>query len=111
MKLKEILKKSALEFLPVILMIALIPIIKNDYYLLLSYIIIILISFKIKYEKNESYIFISSLILMIFFEWLFVSTGVEIFLRTSLLGIMPIWLPFLWAYGWVAGKRFVLFIK
>ena len=42
---------------------------------------------------------------MIASEYLFISTGVEKFERNSLLGLMPLWLPFLWAYGFVAIKR------
>lgn len=43
--------------------------------------------------------------IMFAFECLFISTGVEVFRRDSLFGIMPLWLPFLWAYGFVAIKR------
>jgi len=85
-------------------MIGLIPLIKNDYLLTLSYIIIILISFKIKYVKNEYEIFIAGFILMSIFEFIFISTGVETFIRNSLFG-MPLWLPFLWGYGFVAIRR------
>jgi len=52
-------------------------------------------------------IFLFGFITMIVFEYLFVSTGVESFVRNSLLGIMPLWLPFLWGYGFVAIKRSV----
>jgi len=30
---------------------------------------------------------------------------VETFVRNSLFGLMPLWLPFLWGYGFVAIKR------
>ena len=110
MKLNEILIKSFLEIIPIILMIVLIAIIKNDYLLLLIYIILIIILFKIKYEKNEIYILVITAILLTFFEYIFVSTGVEIFLRKTLLNVMPIWLPVLWGYSLVAGKRVILYI-
>ena len=42
---------------------------------------------------------------MIIAEYFFVSTGAETFLRKSLFGIMPLWLPFIWAYAFVAMKR------
>jgi hypothetical protein len=42
---------------------------------------------------------------MIVSEYLFIKTGVETFNRTTLFGLMPLWLPFLWAYGFVAIKR------
>jgi len=85
-------------------MIGLIPLVKNDYLLSLLYIAVILISFKIKYVKNEYKIFIAGFILMIIFEFIFISTGVETFIRNSLFG-MPLWLPFLWGYGFVAIRR------
>lgn len=46
-------------------------------------------------------------VVITFFEYIFVSTGVETFVRNSLFGIIPLWLPFLWAYGFVAIKRSV----
>lgn len=42
---------------------------------------------------------------MLIFESIFILTGVEVFQRNSLFGIMPLWLPFLWAYGFIAIKR------
>lgn len=42
---------------------------------------------------------------MLISEYFFISTGVEIFLRHSLFGIMPVWLPVLWAYGFVVISR------
>jgi hypothetical protein len=43
--------------------------------------------------------------IMIVAEYFFVMTGVETFRRNTLFGLMPLWLPFLWAYGYVAIKR------
>lgn len=107
MKANEIIKQSILEFLPILIMMALIPLVKNDWLLVAIYAILILTLFLIKLEKNELAIFISAAILMTFFEFIFVSTGVETFSRDSLFGIMPAWLPLLWGYGWVSGKRFI----
>lgn len=101
MKIKNIF----FEMIPILVMIGLIPLIKNDYLLSLFYIIVILISFKIKYVKNECRIFTAGFVLMIIFEFIFISTGVEIFFRNSLLNVMPLWLPFLWGYGFVAIRR------
>ncbi len=42
---------------------------------------------------------------MIISEYLFIKTGVETFTRNSLFGLMPLWLPFLWAYAFVVIKR------
>jgi len=94
--------------IPIIIMILLIPLIKNDYILSLLYIIIISISLFIKYEKNEYLIFIVGFILMIIFESIFISTNVEVFNRNTLFGIMPLWLPLLWAYSFIAIKRGVI---
>jgi hypothetical protein len=48
---------------------------------------------------------------MTFFECIFILTGVETFIRNSLFGIMPLWLPFLWAYGFVVIKRAIAIIE
>lgn len=93
--------------LPVLLMIALIPLIKNDYILAAAAITIIVISFLIRYEEKEYVTLIFGFIIMLFFETIFISTGVETFNRNSLFNIMPIWLPIFWAYGFVAIKRIV----
>lgn len=91
--------------IPVLIMIALIPFIANDYWLTGIYILIIILSFIIKRLSNEFLIFTLGFVIMIIVEYLFVSTGVETFERHSLFGIMPLWLPFLWGYGYVVIKR------
>lgn len=88
-------------------MIGLIPVVANDYWLTLAYIVIIFVSLRIKYHKRETLIFVSGFIVMIISEYIFISTGVEKFIRNSLFGIMPLWLPFLWGYGFIAIKRAV----
>lgn len=92
------------EMVPVLLMISLIPILLNDYVLSSAYTIIIIFSLLIKREKYDKRIFLVGFILMTFFEFVFINTGVEIFLRNSFFG-MPLWLPILWGYGFVAIKR------
>jgi len=94
-----------LNAIPILLMILLIIFVKNDYILTGIYILIIIVSFAVKYEKKEYLFFIFGFIIMIISEYLFVSTGVETFVRNSLFGLMPLWLPFLWAYAFVAIKR------
>lgn len=86
-------------------MIGLIPIIENDYVLTVFYVLIIFLSFKIKKEKGDMFIFLFGFCAMILSEMVFISTGVETFVRNTLFGLMPIWLPFLWGYGFVAIKR------
>ena len=99
--------KIFLNCIPILAMVAMIPLIKNDYLLALAYLIVILTSFFIKIEKNEIKILVLGFLLMMFFEYAFIFTGVESFNRNSLFGVMPIWLPVLWAYGFVAIGRAV----
>ncbi|QQS60102.1 hypothetical protein IPN41_03160 [Candidatus Falkowbacteria bacterium] len=92
-------------------MIALLVIIPNDYWLTAIYLVIISIAFVIKLLPNELLIFILGFIIMFGIEYIFVSTGVETFVRNSLFGVMPLWLPFLWGYGYVAIKRTVIILN
>jgi hypothetical protein len=94
-----------LNTIPILLMIGMIPVVTNDYLLAFLYVVIIAIAFVFKKEKNEMLVFVFGFLFMIASEYLFVSTGVETFTRNSLFGLMPIWLPFLWGYGFVAIKR------
>ncbi len=99
------INKVLLNILPVLVMIGLIPLIQNDYLVTLLYIVLIILSFKIQKTKNDFLVFWVGLIGMTLSEYIFISTGVETFTRNSLFGLMPLWLPFLWAYGFVAIKR------
>lgn len=92
-------------------MIGLIPIVQNDYFLAFCYALIIAISLFIKKEKNDFVFLAFGFIGMIIFESFFISTGVETFIRNSLFGLMPLWLPFLWAYAFVAMKRSIKIIE
>lgn len=96
-----------LNALPIFAMMALIPFVRNDYILTLIFTIIIVISFVVRIEKKEIAIFFFGFLVMIFSETMFVSTGVETFVRNSLFGLMPLWLPFLWGYSFVAMKRVI----
>lgn len=106
-------KKSEiiLNTIPILIMIGLIPVILNDYYLSLIYVGIIAISFLFKKEKNDIKIFIFGFFAMIISEIIFTSTGVEIFIRNSLFGLMPIWLPLLWGYSFVVMKRVIKILE
>ncbi len=87
-------------------MIGLIPFVKNDYILTFIYILIIFTSLKISTYTKTDILFLSvGFVVMIFFEYIFINTGVETFTRNSLFGCMPLWLPFLWSYGFVAIKK------
>ena len=104
------MKKVASIFvnaLPILLMVALIPFVTNDYFLALIYALIIFVSLAAKKTRNDFLVLVFGFFIMIVFEYLFVSTGVEVFERNSLFGFMPLWLPLLWGYGFVAIKRAV----
>ncbi len=88
-------------------MIALIPTIKDDYILTIVYLIVIVVSLFIKIGKNDLTVLVFGFLIMIVSEYFFISTGVEIFYRHTLFNLMPLWLPFLWSYGFVAIKRSV----
>ncbi|HTY39501.1 MAG TPA: hypothetical protein VMC43_00180 [Candidatus Paceibacterota bacterium] len=96
-----------LNALPVLVMIALIPFVKDDYMLAALDIIVIAVAFAIRTTKHDFTVLAFGFFAMIASEYLFVSTGVETFKRRTIFGLMPLWLPFLWAYGFVAIKRAV----
>jgi len=104
------MNKASIVFfnaIPIVLMIILIPLIQNDYFLSIAYAIIIIASFFMHYEKKDTFVFIFGFFAMGISELFFVSTGVETFVRNSLFGIMPLWLPIIWAYAFVAMKRVI----
>ncbi len=105
------MKRIFFNAIPLVIMIGLIPFIVNDYFLTCVYILIIVIAFSIKKEPNDLKIFIFGFLVMIVSETFFISSGVEIFVRNSLFGIMPLWLPFLWAYGFVVIKKSISILE
>jgi hypothetical protein len=110
MKVKDKIIQILFNAIPIILMIALISVIKNDYILTGTYTLIIIIAFVIKYEKRDYLFFIFGFLIMIISEYSFVSTGVETFIRNSFFGFMPLWLPVMWAYAFVAMKRAIVIL-
>ena len=94
-----------LNAIPVLLMIGLIPFVLDDGTLAAVYCAIIVIAFCVERTRHDWPVFIFGFFAMMLFEFFFVNTGAERFNRNSLFGVMPIWLPFLWAYGFVAIGR------
>ncbi|MBL7022379.1 hypothetical protein ISR92_03625 [Patescibacteria group bacterium] len=94
-----------LYFILIAAMVLLIPIFRNDYILSAVYIFITAIFFILNYKKNDILFFLFGLIAMTASEYIFISTGVEKFERISLFGIMPLWLPILWAFSFVIMRR------
>lgn len=91
--------------IPIILMIGLIPVVRNEYALTLIYAACIVALLNIRPERNDWLALIFGLLGITTAEWLFVSTGVETFTQHTLFGSMPLWLPFLWAYAFITIKR------
>ncbi len=86
-------------------MIALIPLVSNDYALAFLYVGVIVVALAVKRNPHDVLVFVFGFFIMIPFECLFVATGVETFTRQTLFGLLPLWLPLLWGYGFVAMKR------
>ena len=108
------LKKSKnifLNLIPIIIMIGLIPLVANDYTLTGIYCLIIAIFLFIKKEKKDVLFFIFGFVSLTISEFFFVSTGVETFVRDSLLGIIPVWLPFLWGTAFIAIRRTIKILE
>lgn len=106
---KKILKILR-EVIPILIMIGLIPLVGNDYLLTFFYLVIIVIALFIKWNKRDLLFMSVGFVAMIISESIFVSTGVETFVRDSLFGLMPLWLPFLWAYVFVVMRRSIKII-
>ena len=92
---------------PVYFMIALIPFIKNDFMLTGIYLVIIAVS-AIRFDRKDLLFLVFGFFMLVCAEYFFLLTGVEVFERRTLFGVMPLWLPFLWAYIFVAMKRSLL---
>ena len=93
------------QTIPIIIMIGLIPFISSDLVLTGLYVAIIICALIIKREQGDFTMLLLGFLVMIVCEYFFVTTGVETFTRNSLFNTMPLWLPFLWAYGFVVMKR------
>ncbi|MDO8562148.1 MAG: hypothetical protein Q7S05_05015 [bacterium] len=100
-----------LNVIPIVLMIALIPLVQNDFLLSLAYIGIIAVSFLVKYDRNDIIFLIFGFIILSISEYFFISTGVEVFERRTLFGVMPMWLPILWGYAFVAMRRGIMILE
>lgn len=91
--------------LTLVVMIAAIPYVTNDYLLVFLYILTPALLFKLAPERHDVIAYLTGLIGITIAELFFINTGVETFNRTTLLGVMPLWLPFLWAYAFMVIKR------
>lgn len=95
----------------IVVMIALIPFVRDDIALAGIYTLLVVFSFLINYQHGDIFIFVACAVLLFISEYFFISTGVETFVRRSLLGVMPLWLPILWGYAFVAIRRFIVALE
>lgn len=98
-------KRIGLYALSVLVLIAAVPLVTNDILLLSLYFIAAAILIVLTHERNDYAAYFIGLIGISVAEFFFIQTGVETFSRAGLLGMMPVWLPFLWAYSFVVIKR------
>lgn len=108
MSIKEKTLKIFLETIPIIIMIGLIPLVENDYVLAGIYALIVAVLLFLKRTKKDWLFLVFGFVVMTLAELFFISTGVEKFERNSLFGLMPLWLPFLWAYVFVVMRRAIV---
>lgn len=98
-------RRIGLYALTIVVMIVLIPVVTNDYLLAVIYFAVTMALFVLGAEEHDGIAWLLGLAGITTSEYFFISTGVETFNRISLFGVMPIWLPFLWAYAFVVIKR------
>ena len=110
MKVTKAFQKISLYCTPLFLMIFLIPFIKNDYTLTFIYFCFAFVYILISPSKLNILVYLVGLIAMTIFETVFLYMGVEEFTSQTLFGIMPLWLPFLWAYGFLVIKDSLLIL-
>lgn len=103
--------KIFLQAVPILFMLGLIYTISDDYLLTALFLIIIAAMLIIKYEKLDFTALVLGTTIMTCGELLFIGSGIETFSRTSLFGVMPLWLPVLWGYCFVAIKRAVNILR
>jgi hypothetical protein len=95
----------SLYSLPIVGMIALIPLVTNDYLLAGIYTLCILGILSVYRQKYDVLACVFGFVGITLSELLFVSSGVETFTHQTLFGMIPLWLPFLWAYAFVTITR------
>ncbi len=113
LELIKVFKKNSEIFLDIIflfLMVFSIAIIKNEFFITLSTLILILIFFKIKYYDNELRLLIIGVFVGVVLE-----LGGDLIYKlqywnnASFFGI-PVWLPIIWGFGFVIIRRIGNFI-
>ena len=93
------------SMLPVVVMIALIPLVRNDIVLAVIYTLFILVTLAIRQDRKDLVLLGVGLVIPTIGEILFVATGAEVFTRDVLIFGIPLWLPLLWGYVFVMMRR------
>jgi len=96
--------------LPLLAMIGLIPFIQDGKLLTALFVLPALLYFIKNPTKKNYLVYTIGLVAMTLFDSIFLTTGVETFKDTTLFSIMPLWLPFLWAYSFLVIKDSLLLI-
>lgn len=100
-----------LEAFPVLLMLSLLYLVKDEHLLFWLFVLIAAVSLLVRYKPLDLTALFLGMVIMTIGEVIFVSSGVEVFESRSLFGLMPLWLPVLWGYGFVAIKRVTKMLK
>ena len=96
---------------PVMIMVAMVPVISDDWQLLGVYTILLVLTLLLGHNKRDLIFFLFGFFLLALSELFFISTGVEVFQRDILLLGMPIWLPMLWGYAFIMMHRGVTLLE
>ncbi len=107
-KMLKMIGKLIIYAAPIVIMIFLIPFIQNDLLLTIVYVGIIILSLLPERDKKDLIFLAFGFVAMTISEYFFIKTGVETFSHRAYLGVMPLWLPFLWANAFVAMKKGIL---
>ena len=107
----EITKKIILELVPIaLIMIFVFLFYLNNLILTLLILAVIIVSLLVNFQKHEVWIMIIGTPIIMIIEYLLVRSGAESFSNPVVFGL-PIWLPFIWAYGLVVMKRIAMFLS
>jgi hypothetical protein len=90
---------------PALPLILLIPVVKNDFVLTAIYIVVAFLYMLGHRMKHDWLVYTIGVFSITIFQSIFIMTGVETFNRATLFGIMPLWLPFLWAFAFLLMRR------
>lgn len=111
MRMVSRIRKVILEALPIALMLAIVYVIQDELIISALFVFIIAVAFLVRYEKLDATALVLGVVIMTLSEIAFVGTGIETFRDTTLFGVMPVWLPLLWGYAFVAIKRSAFILR